>query len=148
MAMRGICACKPAGNSQAVSLTLPDLYVGETKSIVVELAVAAPLATGPLLRLTLDYLPAIAGATPPCGFQPGFLQGLPGRCRDHFLQLNHEKPGLPAARAGAGLAGSVCRQEVDKKQSSCTAAPTRTCPCGLQRLDPVRPAPLKFWSVR
>lgn len=64
VAIEGVIGYPPAGAPHAVSLTLPDLYGGEVKSLLIRLAVAAPPADGKLLRLTLNYLPAIADAMP------------------------------------------------------------------------------------
>lgn len=64
VAIEGVIGYPPAGTPHALTLTLPDLYSGEIKSLLLRLAVAAPPADGRLLRLTLNYLPAVAGATP------------------------------------------------------------------------------------
>jgi Ca-activated chloride channel homolog len=64
VAIEGVMGYPPSGSAHAVSLTLPDLYGGEVKSLLIRLAVAAPPADGKLMRLTLSYLPATADATP------------------------------------------------------------------------------------
>ncbi|MDB4898021.1 MAG: hypothetical protein JWN15_4283 [Firmicutes bacterium] len=64
VAIEGVIGYQPTGSPHAVSLTLPDLYGGEVKSLLVRLAVAAPPADGKLVHLTLNYLPATANAMP------------------------------------------------------------------------------------
>lgn len=64
VAVDAILGYPPTGTPTAVVMTLPDLYGGETKAVLFRLAVAAPPASGRLARLSLDYLPATAGAEP------------------------------------------------------------------------------------
>lgn len=64
VAIEGVIGYPPSGTPNALTLALPDLYSGEVKSLLIRLAVAAPPADGRLLRLTLNYLPAVASATP------------------------------------------------------------------------------------
>jgi len=64
VAVNAVLGYPPTGTPHAVVLNLPDIYAGEAKSLVLALAVAAPPANGRLGRVTLDYLPAVAGLAP------------------------------------------------------------------------------------
>lgn len=63
-AIEAVVGYPPCGTPQEIALTLPDLYGGEVKSLLVRLAVAAPPADGTIARLSLSYLPAAPGAKP------------------------------------------------------------------------------------
>lgn len=63
-AIEAVVGYPPSGTPQEVVLTLPDLYGGEIKSLLVRLAVAAPPADGTIAHLSLSYLPAAPGAGP------------------------------------------------------------------------------------
>lgn len=62
VAITGVIGYPPGGTPHAVGLPLPDIYSGEVKSLLISLEVAAPAPK--LARITLDYMPAQAGAGP------------------------------------------------------------------------------------
>jgi Ca-activated chloride channel family protein len=62
VAIASVIGYPPVGTPGQVSLSLPDIYGGEVKSLLVTLHVAAPPHDGKLARISLAYLPT--GAAP------------------------------------------------------------------------------------
>lgn len=58
VAIDGVIGYPPSGSPHAMELSLPDIYSGEVKSVLLALSVAAPPADGRLARVSLDYVPA------------------------------------------------------------------------------------------
>lgn len=63
-AIEAVVGYPPCGTQQEIAVTLPDLYGGEVKSLLVRLAVAAPPADGTIAHLSLSYLAAEPEARP------------------------------------------------------------------------------------
>ncbi|MHB9146290.1 MAG: vWA domain-containing protein [Symbiobacteriia bacterium] len=60
--IQGVLGYPPTGTPQATLITLPDIYAGETKSLVLELDVApGPVGSRPLLRVDFGYDDLLAG---------------------------------------------------------------------------------------
>ncbi|BAD41303.1 vWA domain-containing protein [Symbiobacterium thermophilum] len=64
VAVSGVLGYRSQGTPLRAALSLPDLYAGEVKHVLVRLSVAAPPAGGKLGRVALHYLPAAAGGRP------------------------------------------------------------------------------------
>lgn len=58
VAIDGVIGYPPSGSPHAMELSLPDIYSGEVKSVLLALSVSAPPADGRLARVSLDYVPA------------------------------------------------------------------------------------------
>lgn len=64
VAIDGVIGYPPSGSPHAMELSLPDIYSGEVKSVLLALSVAAPPADGRLARVSLDYVPAAPHLAP------------------------------------------------------------------------------------